>query len=34
LALGDKETALQYGKPADAQKVFDSVKGKEVSSRM
>jgi hypothetical protein len=30
LALGDKETALQYGKPADAQKVFDSVKGKEV----
>jgi hypothetical protein len=31
LALGDKETALQYGKPADAQKVFDSVKGKSVS---
>lgn len=30
LALGDKETALQYGKPEDAQKVFDSVKGKEV----
>jgi len=30
LALGDKETALQYGKPADAQKVFDSVKGKQV----
>jgi len=30
LALGDKETALQYGKPADAQKVFDSVKGKAV----
>jgi hypothetical protein len=30
LALGDKETALQYGKPADAQKVFDSVKGKSV----
>jgi len=31
LALGDKETALQYGKPADAQKVFDSVKGKSVT---
>jgi hypothetical protein len=30
LALGDKETALQYGKPADAEKVFDSVKGKAV----
>jgi hypothetical protein len=30
LALGDKETALQYGKPDDAQKVFDSVKGKSV----
>ena len=30
LALGDKETELQYGKPADAQKVFDSVKGKQV----
>jgi hypothetical protein len=30
LALGDKETALQYGKPADAEKVFDSVKGKSV----
>ncbi len=30
LALGDKETALQYGKPEDAQKVFDSVKGKSV----
>jgi hypothetical protein len=28
LALGDKETAFQYGKPADADKVFDSVKGK------
>ncbi len=28
LALGDKETALQYGKPEDAEKVFDSVKGK------
>ena len=31
LALGDKETALQYGKPEDAAKVFASVKGKEVS---
>jgi hypothetical protein len=31
LALGDKETALQYGKPDDAAKVFASVKGKEVS---
>jgi hypothetical protein len=31
LALGDKETALQYGKPDDAQKVFASVKGKSVS---
>src|SRR6202044_672770 len=30
LAVGDKETALQYGKPADAQKVFDSLKGKQV----
>jgi tetratricopeptide (TPR) repeat protein len=30
LALGDKETALQYGKPDDAQKVFASVKGKSV----
>jgi hypothetical protein len=30
LALGDKETALQYGLPADADKVFDSVKGKSV----
>jgi hypothetical protein len=30
LALGDKETALQYGKQADADKVFDSVKGKSV----
>ena len=30
LALGDKETALQYGKKEDADKVFDSVKGKEV----
>jgi hypothetical protein len=28
LALGDKETAFQYGKPADADKVFDSIKGK------
>jgi hypothetical protein len=31
LALGDKETALQYGKPDDAAKVFASVKGKQVS---
>jgi hypothetical protein len=31
LALGDKETALQYGLPADADKVFDSVKGKSVT---
>jgi len=30
LALGDKETALQYGKKEDADKVFDSVKGKSV----
>lgn len=30
LALGDKETALQYGKKEDADKVFDSVKGKAV----
>ncbi len=28
LAQGDKETALQDVKPADAQKVFESVKGK------
>jgi hypothetical protein len=31
LALGDKETALQYGKPDDAEKVFASVKGKSVT---
>ena len=31
LALGDKETALQYGSQEDADKVFDSVKGKSVS---
>jgi hypothetical protein len=30
LALGDKETALQYGTKDDADKVFDSVKGKSV----
>jgi hypothetical protein len=30
LALGDKETALQYGTKEDADKVFDSVKGKAV----
>jgi hypothetical protein len=30
LALGDKETALQYGSTEDADKVFDSVKGKSV----
>jgi hypothetical protein len=30
LALGDKETALQYGTQEDADKVFDSVKGKSV----
>jgi hypothetical protein len=30
LALGDKETALQYGSQEDADKVFDSVKGKSV----
>jgi hypothetical protein len=30
LALGDKETALQYGTKEDADKVFDSVKGKSV----
>jgi hypothetical protein len=28
LALSDKEFVLQYGKPEDADKVFDSVKGK------
>jgi hypothetical protein len=31
LALGDKETALQYGTKDDADKVFASVKGKSVS---
>jgi hypothetical protein len=31
LALGDKETALQYGKADDAAKVFASVKGKSVT---
>ena len=30
LALGDKETALQFGSKDDADKVFDSVKGKSV----
>jgi hypothetical protein len=30
LALGDKETALQFGSQEDADKVFDSVKGKSV----
>jgi hypothetical protein len=30
LALSDKEFVLQYGKQADADKVFDSVKGKSV----
>jgi hypothetical protein len=30
LALGDKETALQFGSKEDADKVFDSVKGKSV----
>jgi hypothetical protein len=30
LALGDKETALQFGTKEDADKVFDSVKGKSV----
>jgi hypothetical protein len=28
LAVSDKEFVLQYGKPADADKVFDTVKGK------
>jgi hypothetical protein len=28
LAISDKEFILQYGKPADADKVFDTVKGK------
>ncbi len=31
LALSDKEFILQNGTPEDAQKVFDSVKGKDVS---
>jgi hypothetical protein len=30
LAVSDKEFVLQYGKPADADKVFDTVKGKSV----
>jgi hypothetical protein len=30
LAISDKEFVLQYGKPADADKVFDTVKGKSV----
>ena len=30
LALSDKEFILQYGKPADADKVFDTIKGKAV----
>jgi tetratricopeptide (TPR) repeat protein len=30
LALSDKEFVLQYGKPEDAEKVFDTVKGKAV----
>ena len=30
LALSDKEFVLQYGKQADADKVFDTVKGKSV----
>ncbi len=28
LALSDKEFVLQYGQPADAEKVFDTIKGK------
>lgn len=31
LALSDKEFVLQYGKQADADKVFDTIKGKQVS---
>ena len=31
LAISDREFALQYGTPDDANKVFDAVKGKEVS---
>jgi len=30
LAISDREFMLQYGKPADADKAFDSVKGKSV----
>lgn len=30
LAISDKEFVLQYGKPADADKVFDTIKGKTV----
>jgi hypothetical protein len=30
LAISDKEYILQYGKPADADKVFDTIKGKSV----
>ena len=30
LAISDKEFVLQYGKPEDAEKVFDTVKGKSV----
>jgi hypothetical protein len=30
LALSDKEFVLQYGQPADADKVFDTIKGKAV----
>jgi hypothetical protein len=30
LAISDKEFILQYGKPADAEKVFDTIKGKAV----
>jgi hypothetical protein len=30
LAISDKEFVLQYGKPADADKVFDTIKGKSV----
>ncbi len=31
LALSDKEFVLQYGQPADADKVFDTIKGKSVT---
>ncbi len=31
LALSDKEFVLQYGQPADADKVFDTIKGKAVT---